>query len=100
MAKQSKFRKIKKSPFVKKNLGGQLVIENPFASANEDILNYQRGISRGEEIESILNTINYIGASLGSSMAQNAAKSGIGDETEGVEKDNTVREKKLTFRLL
>ena len=90
MAKQSKFRKIKKSPFVKKNLGGQLVIENPFASANEDILNYQRGISRGEEIESILNTINYIGASLGSSMAQNAAKSGIGDETEGVEKDNTV----------
>ena len=94
MAKQSKFRKIKKSPFVKKNLGGQLVIENPFASANEDILNYQRGISRGEEIESILNTINYIGASLGSSMAQNAAKSGIGDETQDetqeVQKDNAV----------
>lgn len=94
MAKQSKFRKIKKSPFVKKNLGGQLVIENPFASANKDILNYQRGISRGEEIESILNTINYIGASLGSSMAQNAAKSGIGDETQDetreVQKDNTV----------
>lgn len=82
MAKQSKFRKIKKSPFIKKNLGGQLVIENPFASANKDILNYQKGISRGEEIESILNTINYIGASLGSSMAQNAAKSGIGDETQ------------------
>lgn len=92
MAKQSKFRKIKKSPFVKKNLGGQLVIENPFASANKDILNYQRGISRGEEIESILNTINYIGASLGSSMAQNAAKSGIKDNTVNYNADvNTVQ---------